>query len=270
MFTIFTVPKPFTDPHISIIQENSIRSWKRLSPFCEIILIGNEKGIAEIAKKLNVAHINNVKYNELGTPLLNSAFELAQKKANYNILCYLNCDIILLSDFIDVIKILPKRKFLAVGRRWDIDISDLLNSNNSNFESILKDLIKKSGKLHSYAGIDYFIFQKNLLKNIPPFAVGRVGWDNWMIYEARRKKIAVIDITEMATVLHQNHNYPKFNKGSERKTNFEAKKNCAYLKGSPYFFTIEDANYKLTHQGLLKKWLYFLPFLKRYIKNLFY
>ena len=30
--TIFTAPKPFTDPHIDLIQRNAIRSWRDLGP----------------------------------------------------------------------------------------------------------------------------------------------------------------------------------------------------------------------------------------------
>ena len=30
--TIFTAPKPFTDPHINLIQRNALRSWLALGP----------------------------------------------------------------------------------------------------------------------------------------------------------------------------------------------------------------------------------------------
>jgi len=47
--TIFTAPKPFSDPHINIIQRNAVRSWKMLGPDAEVLLIGDENGIKEEA-----------------------------------------------------------------------------------------------------------------------------------------------------------------------------------------------------------------------------
>ena len=52
MLTIFAVPKPFRG-HIGVIQRNAIRSWTLLRPACDIILMGNEEGIAEIAAEFN-------------------------------------------------------------------------------------------------------------------------------------------------------------------------------------------------------------------------
>ena len=42
-------------------------------------------------------------------------------------------------------------------------------------------------------------------KNIPKFAIGRWGWDNWLIWNMRRKGIPIIDGTNMIDVIHQNH-----------------------------------------------------------------
>jgi hypothetical protein len=42
--TIFSAPKPFTNPHIDIIQRNAIRSWVEMDSRVEVILIGDEQG----------------------------------------------------------------------------------------------------------------------------------------------------------------------------------------------------------------------------------
>ena len=54
MLTIFTAPKPFTNPHIDLIQRNAIRSWVALGPEVEVLLIGEEEGLAEAARELGV------------------------------------------------------------------------------------------------------------------------------------------------------------------------------------------------------------------------
>lgn len=268
MFTIFTIPKPFDSRQINIIQRNAISSWLKLKPSCDIFLVGDDKGVKEVAQEFNLYYLPEVDKNEFGTPLLNSAFKLIEKKSVNNILVYVNADIILLKNFLNVFKHLPHDNFLLTGRRIDLDVNRLIDFNDPDCENRLKNEIKFNGKLHSLAGMDYFIFRKGKFPDMPNFAVGRIGWDNWMIYRAKNKKIPVIDATGIATVIHQNHSYPSFNEGAKRKNNPEALRNMNALKGIPYFFTIEDASYKLTNKGLKKQWGHHLPFLKRYIKCL--
>ncbi len=49
MLTIFIVRSP-SPGHIGVIQRNSINSWTKLVPKCEIILLGDEEGTAKTAK----------------------------------------------------------------------------------------------------------------------------------------------------------------------------------------------------------------------------
>ena len=98
MITFFTTPKPFLG-HIGIIQRNAIESWKRVHPEAEVILFGDEEDAADAARALQIQHIANVKRNEHGTKYLSPIFDGAQDLAHHNFLCYINCDIILLSDF---------------------------------------------------------------------------------------------------------------------------------------------------------------------------
>ena len=65
LITLFSAPKPFTNPHIATIQRNAIRSWTLL-PDVEVILFGEETGLAEAAKELGVKHIPSVACNESG------------------------------------------------------------------------------------------------------------------------------------------------------------------------------------------------------------
>ena len=260
MFTIFTIPKAFTDPHISLIQRNAIKSWKQLTG-AKIILIGNDPGVAETAQEFQVKHLPDVACNEFGTPLLDSAFALAKKNSDSDILIYANADIIFLENLASSLEKLPLENFLTVGRRIDLDVEKEINFKNADWG----EKIKTAGHLHSVAGIDYFIFKKNSFANIPPFAIGRVGWDNWMIYEAHCQKMAIIDATEDITAIHQNHSYPTHN-DRDRKTNPEAKNNAALVEDRARYFTIEDANWKLTKGKLIKKRFTWWPSWKRYSK----
>ena len=70
MITIFTIPKPFHE-HNGVIQRNAIKSWIQLKPKCEIILFGDDDGVAEAAEKFNVTHIPFIEKNESYTVLIN-------------------------------------------------------------------------------------------------------------------------------------------------------------------------------------------------------
>src|SRR5688572_1369266 len=91
LITLFSAPKPFTDPHIAMIQRNAIKSWTLLHDV-EVILLGEETGLAETARELRVKHISSVARNTNGTPLISSMFQLARENSNSELLCIINAD----------------------------------------------------------------------------------------------------------------------------------------------------------------------------------
>lgn len=253
MFTIFTIPKSFEDSHISLIQSNSFRSWKNLKDDIEILVIGNDLGVSEACSKFGVAHIVDVKTNQFGTPLLSSAFRLARKRATYNTLVYSNADIIFTQDLLDtVLKIKKTRKYLGLGQRWDLSVSKKLEY-KKNWNK-LKEYTKKMGNIHKPSGSDYFIFNKDSMFKIPDFAVGRVIWDNWLIYKAIKEGYKVIDTTPVNFVIHQNHDYKHIvSDKKERGKTSEARRNKEIANISLLnTFTIKESNYVLTNKGLVK------------------
>ena len=122
MLTIFSIPKPFVG-HVGVIQRNAINSWRSLHPSCEIILFGDEPGTEETAAEIKAKYVPQIARNEYGTPLLDCVFAEVQQIASHNLICYVNADIILLSDFLEAIKRIRFWRFLAVGQRWDMDIT---------------------------------------------------------------------------------------------------------------------------------------------------
>ena len=189
--TIFSAPKPFSDPHIATIQRNAIRSWCQLGAEVEVILVGNEQGMAETALEFGVKHLPEVSCNDQGTPLVSSIFSLARENSSSPLLAYINADILILSDFLSMSQRMLSLadKFILVGQRWDLEILTEMDF-SENWESRFRQSILEHGKLHPPAGSDYFIFPRSCFQEIPDFAIGRAGWDNWMIYQARRNRLA--------------------------------------------------------------------------------
>lgn len=254
MLTIFAIPKPFCG-HDGVIQTNAIRSWTLLKPKYEIILFGNDKGTAEIAAEFESQHVPEVECNEYGTPLVSSLFSTAQNLASHDSICYVNADIILMSDFVQAVRQVEKRPSLVVGRRWDLDLNEYLDFNNTNWETQLRARLAREGKLHGRWGIDYFLFRRGVYRDIPPFAIGRYAWDNWLIYKIRSLGLPVIDATRMVTIVHQNHDYAHITSiqdkcvGAVRK-GIEGTRNRALLGGDYRAFSLLDATHQLTPTGL--------------------
>jgi len=246
MLTIFSCPKPFEGP-AEIAQKNAIKSWLNLFPRCEIFLFGNDKGIAEIAKELKVNHVPEVEKNEFGTPLFSSIFKIAQERASNQILTYLNTDIILLNDFIPSLLKVDLPLYLLTGRRFDLDVKELIDFIDRHWEKRLRKNIFEKGKLHGFSGIDYYVFPRNLKLQLPPFTVGRVGWDNWLFYHTKKSGIPIIDATPLITIIHQNHSYPHKKKSSFK---IETERNIKLAGGLSCMLTIREADFILTKKGL--------------------
>ena len=250
MLTIFSTSKPFTG-HNAVIQLNAIGSWLKLRPRCEIILFGDDKGTLEVAQEFGIIHVPDIACNEHGTPLLSDMFRTASEMASFPILCYVNADIILLSDFLPAIGSIDRKPYLAIGQRWDLNVDERLNFNKQDWEVSLRRNLAISGKLHAVTGIDYFVFPPALYQNLPPFAIGRSAWDNWLIYHARRQGIPVIDATQVITIIHQNHDYGHIaSPQPESWKGIEFERNLSLLGGMDRSFTLEHATLILTPQGI--------------------
>jgi hypothetical protein len=203
--TIFTVPRPFIG-HFKVIQQNAIMSWTKLSPKPHILVMGNDEGTEEFVKGMDVAYCPKVIRNELGTPTIDFLFHRAKELSPHNILAYVNADIILFDDFMAATERVAAKfeEFLIIGQRGDYVLKDPIDFSNPNWRDALKD----KGGLHGVCGIDYFIFTRNLYDVIPPFAIGRTAWDNWLVWNPISREKPVVDATGAIKIIHQNHEYP--------------------------------------------------------------
>lgn len=251
--TIFTAPKPFKDPHISIIQYNAIKSWKELGSDVDIILIGDEYGVQDVAKEMDVHFSGSVKRNEKGTPLISSIFNLGRGLNQSPLLAYINADILIFSDFLETAITVSKnvKRFLLVGQRWDLNIEHRIDFSNG-WAELIKTKSKTSGKLHSRAGSDYFIYPRDCFKSVPDFAVGRAGWDNWMFYEARKNNWACIDATKSIQIIHQNHDYSHLPDGQPHYRLPETNINVRLAGGKRTIFTLMDVNFMVENSRIQK------------------
>jgi hypothetical protein len=253
VLTLFAFPKRFQG-HIGIIQRNAITSWTLLRPQPEVILCGSEPGTAEICQELGLRHLPEVATTALGAPLLSDLFENARRAARFDLLAYVNSDIILLSDFLEALQKVTaeKREFLMVGRRWDTPIAAPLDFSNPDWESSLRADVARNGIQPPPPGnSDYFVFPRHLWKTIAPIAIGRAGVDPWLVYEARRRRASVIDASTTVLAVHQNHEQSP-NPQRLRQWRRETTVNQQLVGKEVCKFCLWDATHLLTSQGLVR------------------
>ncbi len=225
-----------------------------MCPECEIILLGTDEGTAEVASELGLRHVPDIATNQHGTPLVSDIFQTAQRLASNNILGYVNADIMLTSDFVQAVHQVADAsdKFLMVGQRWDVDIRTPWRFEAQDWETTLQAHVRERGRLHPKSGIDYFAFPRDLYEAIPPFAIGRTAWDNWLIAHARKCSALVIDATERVTAVHQDHDYGNFQSRDALWTGEEARENRRLMGRS--YGTLDDASHLLLSNGLHPAW----------------
>jgi hypothetical protein len=263
MITFFSTPKPFRG-HIGIIQRNAIQSWKLTHPDAEVILFGNEEGAAEVAVELGARHEPEVARNPHGTPLLSSLFERADRLAAHDRLCFLNADILLTDDFLASSTRLAqmRERSLMVGRRRDVDIKAPLDFSKPDWRESVRSLARERGKLRPPQWIDYFVFPRDLLRGqVPDFAVGRPGYDNWLLWKVRAMDIPVVDATEAVLAIHQNHDHSQQGGENTFWNGAEAQQNYALLGN--HFATLDNATHRLTQNGLHQNYYHWVVLARR-------
>ena len=263
LLTIFSAPKPFRDPRIVMIQRNAIGSWRRLRDI-QVLLMGNEDGVERVARETGAIHVGDVATNAQGTPLISSMVHAARERGDGELLCIINADMILMDDFVEAaIRVRELQgEFVLLSRRWDLEVDRELGFENG-WQDVLRAQLRRSGSLHRPAGSDFFLFPRQCYAQVPDFAVGRAGWDNWMIYRARQSRWPVVDATPSLMIVHQSHDYSHLPGGKPHYAAPETEENIRLAGGvAAIRYTILDATRVLQHERLVRPPLSYARFLR--------
>jgi hypothetical protein len=261
MLTIFSTARPLTGKP-ALQQRNAIRSWTSLRPAPDIVLFGDEDGVADICRELGLIHVPHVARTEFGMPLVNDMFLKAQGLSRFDSLCYVNSDIVLMSDFgralIRIKAWSRQQPFLMVGKHREVGIDEPLDF-SSHWEDRVRELLSRDGQMGPALALDWFAFSRGLFVDMPQFAVGRAGWDNWMVYGARRCGARVIDTSVVVSAVHQRHDYSHHPDGQRGvHTGPEAEYNVrlarSQIPGPLWKFGVYDATHVLTESGVAPAW----------------
>jgi hypothetical protein len=245
MLTLFSIPKPFVG-HIGMIQRNALASWRRLGPAVEIMLLGSDAGVAEAAHEFGCHHEPQLAVNDHGTPLVSDAFMRVRRQSTRPLLLYSNTDILFdrtLLAAATAVESLPA--FLLSGRRWDLPVTvDLRGASDREWDELFASRAAR-GRLHGPAGMDYMLFPRSHDFGMPAFAVGRVGWDSWLVWKSRMNGVPVVDATVEVNVIHQDHDYASLKLGYQHARGPERDANLLAAGGLSHLLTLREASHRL-------------------------
>lgn len=249
--TLFSSARAFSG-QFETIQRNAITSWVMLDPRPDVILFGDDPGTAGLCRELGIRHVPDVATSELGTPLVSDMFSRAQDLAAGDTCCFLNADIILLPDLYAAIAAAKSsfERFLIVGRRSDLDISAPIDF-SGDWVGRLREHARASARLQPEIAIDYFAFRRGTFPDLPPFAIGRSAYDNWLIWHADDLGMPVIDATRFCLVVHQSHDYSSAGGLKAVWEGPEAARAHELVGHWSRYHTISHARFMLTNEGAI-------------------
>lgn len=249
MLTIFSTCRAFTDCY-DFIQTNAITSWTQLDPRPEIILFGDEAGVAQISERLGCSQATDVERHPCGLPYVGSLFRAAQAQADHNLLCYVNADILLFQDFMDTALIVAGHldRFLMIGPRWDWLKREPIDFSLGWQDQVLKTA-RGAGQVRPRKALDYFVFTKGVYDiDFPPLVLARYWWDPWLVWSALTRGIPVVDATDSVTVLHQQHGAAVLARRDP-----VARRNRELTGEEPIQVGIDAATWTISGEGLRQK-----------------
>lgn len=252
MLTIFTAPKPFRH-EFEALQRNAITSWTRMVPRPEILVFGDEPGTAEACRDLSVTHVPEIRRNDLGTPLVSDLFHTAEARGRGPLFCYVNADVIFLDDFSPAVAAAQTwaRDFLMIGQRCTVEVPRYFEFSGNAWALGIRDLAK-GGRRDSHHFIDYFVFSRGLFGEIPPFAIGRAAYDNWLVWRALQRGVPVIDTSDAVLAVHQMHGYGHIAGGKDESYGGrEARRNLELAGGVKNLRFIGDATHAMTPERVI-------------------
>ena len=207
LLTLFTSWNDNSDKYF--VHNLTTSNWMSLRPYVIPVVFTNDTGLEEECRNQgwNVFPIREVAAG--GVPVLKHMFMDAMDAYNTTFYAYSNSDILFTKTLIDTLSSLSNSlaneeiPVLIVGRRTNVEIGYLNETDGSSWDN-LTSVSKASGNIFSSNAEDFFItsgvYPWDECANV---VIGRPAYDNWLVYNARKRKHIVIDATGTLLAIHQ-------------------------------------------------------------------
>ena len=207
LLTIFTSWKSKREKYEC--HNNTLYNWNMLQPNVTPIVFSNEQHILEEATGKGWTALP-LKYTKTKykLPVLKELFQEAMDTRKSAFYAYSNSDILFTNTLIKTLsailesETIPKDvPLFIVGRRTNVKDVKLNDTRTWHDISLLA---RDRGKLFTSLGEDYFIARDDFpWDEIPEVVIGRVAYDNFLVWYAKRQGYTVIDATATLLALHQ-------------------------------------------------------------------
>ncbi|CAC5385621.1 unnamed protein product [Mytilus coruscus] len=203
LFILFTTWTATKDKYLC--HNNTVKNWKSLSPFVTPVLFSNEEFVREEAESRGW-RVMPIRKSSIGLPILKYMYMDIKKSFSSLFIAYSNSDILFTDSIVKTLIVVLQsnlsktNELLLTGRRINVvNVTDIEASSSKN---ILK--ASERGELYAGDALDYFITTSGYpWKDAPDLVVGRPGFDNWIVANARLMNFSVIDTTETIIAVHQ-------------------------------------------------------------------
>lgn len=205
--TLVSVCKPWRGRDAAF-QQAAFASWAKLNT--PVVLCGRDDGVADACERFGFIHEPDVRTgNDIGlnspAPLLSDVWAAGAKHAP-RLLCYINADIIVCEDFADRTRALAAAHgpdLFVTGRRRNFDF-DAFSLTAADDPLTLLPISRP----HPASGADFFCCRPALFPEpIPDFVIGRVAWDNWLMWMGLAHGRPAIDATDHLLTFHPDHEH---------------------------------------------------------------
>lgn len=227
MITFFTTTHKITDPFL-----NSLESWNRLECVSEVFVFSDNLTQSDLSQYSGKAKVFP-SHEQERPPLVKNLFTDVFENSNNDFFCYLNSDILLLSDFCNSFKecTLKFENFQMIGRRWNWQDDGWKRfSATVTDREILETVQSGAHELHPHTGVDYFCFNREVhekqIDNMPDFYIARRRFDHYLSYCPRNVGAEVVDCSNKIYCIHHDESREVRTNDWNSKPNFY--KECAY------------------------------------------
>lgn len=194
-------------PSKSLIHNVTAKNWLTLKPYVIPVLFTNETALAAQCAALGWEVLPVPVEAAGGVPVLKYMYKEVMDRHNTSFYAFANGDIIFTDKLMDtLISVLNttlnlSEPTLIVGQRTNVKNFTL--EEGITWTSIAA-VAKQRGKLFTGWAEDYFITPRSYpWHDMPEVVIGRRAYDNWLVYNARKSKYNVIDVTRTLLAVHQ-------------------------------------------------------------------
>ena len=205
LFTTFADHMHSSSEKISV-HNNTIINWSKLKPYVNMLLLANDTQSLHNAKAFGW-DVVPLADEDKRPPVLKDMFLTAMKLFDTPWYGFVNADILFTGGLLDTVLAITQvrntsDRILLTGRRTNVEQISRLNA--SDYLNLTLSA-KMYGSLYREDAEDFFIATKSFpWREILPLVIGRPGYDNWLVREARcALKTEVVDVTNTVLAVHQ-------------------------------------------------------------------